>query len=145
MANHLRFCMQLALLIAIELIAIPALADVVVVVSPKSPITQLQTHEVADIFLGRTTTVGNGGVALPLDLHAGTAVREDFYRKVTGWTPSLLKAYWSKIIFTGSGQPPREISSPQMLKKLISDNDRYIGYLDSSDVDHSVKVVMLLR
>lgn len=133
------------LLMTAAMPALPALADVVVVVSPKSPITQLQAQEVADVFLGRTTTLLSGVEVVPLDLQTGTPVREDFYRRVIGWTPSLLKAHWSKIIFTGSGQPPREISNPQALKKLINANDRYISYMNSADVDRSVKVVVLLR
>lgn len=134
-----------AVLMAAAVIGNATRAEVVVVVSPKSQITQLQAQELADVFLGRTTTLSSGVEAVPLDLQTGTPTRDDFYRSVLGWTPSLLKAHWSKIIFTGSGQPPREIGNPQTLKKLINANERYIGYMHKADVDQSVKVVTLLR
>jgi hypothetical protein len=45
------------------------------------------------------------------------------------------------MIFTGQGEPPREIADSDKIKKLVANNPRYIGYIDKSNVDTSVKVV----
>jgi ABC-type phosphate transport system substrate-binding protein len=116
-------------------------ADVVAVVSVKNPVTALDKSQVADIFLGKASRFPNGVQAVPIDQAEGLAVRDEFYGKVFGKTAAQLKAYWSRIIFTGRGQPPPSVSSSIEMKKRISDNPAAIGYIDRSLVDDSVRVV----
>ena len=116
-------------------------ADVVAVVSAKSPITALDKSQVADLFLGKTNRFPNGVQAVPIDQAEGQAVRDEFYDKILGRTSAQMKAYWSKIIFTGRGQPPPTVSSDIEMKKRISENPAAIGYIDRSLVDNSVRIV----
>ena len=116
-------------------------ADVVAVVSAKSPITALDKSQVADLFLGKASRFPDGVQAVPIDQAEGLAVRDEFYGKILGRSAAQMKAYWSKIIFTGRGQPPPSVSSDIEMKKRISDNPAAIGYIDRSSVDDSVRVV----
>jgi ABC-type phosphate transport system substrate-binding protein len=116
-------------------------ADVVAVVSAKSPITALDKSQVAELFLGKTSRFPNGVQAVPIDQAEGLAVRDEFYGKVLGKTAAQMKAYWSKIIFTGRGQPPPSVSNDIEMKKHISANPTAIGYIDRSLVDNSVRVI----
>jgi len=116
-------------------------ADVVAVVSAKSPITTLDKSQVAGIFLGKASRFSNGVQAVPIDQAEGSAVRDEFYGKVTGRTAAQIKAYWAKIIFTGRGLPPPSVSNDTEMKKRISENPGAIGYIDRSLVDSSVRVV----
>ena len=134
--------------IAIVLLAIgPALtgagasADVVAVVSAKSAIKALTPEQVADIFLGRVSRFPNGLLAVPIDLRDGSPERDEFYAKVTGKTPAQVKAYWSKIIFTGRGQPPRAVLTDLDVKKIVSLNTAAIGYIDAAQLDDSVRAL----
>ena len=52
-----------------------------------------------------------------------------------------MKAYWAKIIFTGRGQPPRQVATSAEAKKLVAQNPNAIAYIDSAMVDDSVRVV----
>jgi ABC-type phosphate transport system substrate-binding protein len=117
-----------------------AKADVVAVVSAKSPITSLDKSQVADIFLGKTSRFPNGDQAVPIDQAEGLAVRDEFYVKIAGKTAAQIKSYWSKLIFTGRGQSPASVSNSTEMKKRISENVAAIGYIDSSLVDSSVRV-----
>jgi ABC-type phosphate transport system substrate-binding protein len=117
-------------------------ADVVAVVSAKSPITALDKSQVADLFLGKASRFPNGIQAVPIDQAEGLAVRDEFYDKVLGRTAAQMKAYWSKIIFTGRGQPPPSVSSDLEMKKRISENPAAIGYIDRSLVDSSIRIVL---
>jgi ABC-type phosphate transport system substrate-binding protein len=116
-------------------------ADVVAVVSAKSPITALSMSQVADIFFGKASRFPNGVQAFPVDQAEGSAVRDEFYSKVVGKTAAQVRAYWSKIIFTGRGQPPPSVSNSIEMKKRISENLAAIGYIERSLVDDSVRVV----
>lgn len=117
-------------------------ADVVAVVSAKSPITALSKSQVTDIFLGRVSSFPDGVQAVPIDQAEGSIIRVEFYAKVIGKTTAQIKAYWSKIIFTGRGQPPPTVSSSAEVKKLLVENPAAIGYIDASMVDDSVRVVL---
>jgi ABC-type phosphate transport system substrate-binding protein len=115
--------------------------DVVAVVSAKSPVTALNTAQVADIFLGKTSRFPDGSQAVPIDQGEDSPSRDRFYTQFTGKSPAQVKAHWSKIIFTGRGQPPRQAATGQEARRLVAENPNAIGYIDASLVDSSVRVL----
>lgn len=119
----------------------PVAADVVAVVSVKNPVTTLSKNQVADIFLGKTTRFPDGRQALPIDQSEGAVARYEFYTEFTGKSAAQLKAHWSKIIFTGRGQPPRSVANSSETKKLLAQNPNAIGYIEPAMVDSSVRVL----
>lgn len=132
-----------AVLASVTLAALSATAhaDVVVVMSTKSAVDALTKDQVSDIFLGKASTFPQGGQAVPIDLAAGAANRDEFYTKVTGRTAVQLKSYWAKQSFSGKGTAPKAVAGDDEVKKLIAANPNTIGYIDKSRVDASVKVV----
>jgi ABC-type phosphate transport system substrate-binding protein len=127
--------------VALSVASACALADVVAVVSAKNPITTLSRSQVVDIFLGKANRFPDGTQAVPIDQAEGSAARDEFYDKLAGRSAAQIKAYWSKIIFTGRGQPPSTVSNDIEMKKRISENTAAIGYIDRTMVDDSVRVV----
>jgi len=121
-----------------------ALAETVVVVSAKSSASALTMEQVSDIFLGKSAVLPGGGQAVPVDQAEGP-LREDFYHKATGKTGSQVKAFWSKQIFTGKGQPPKEVGDSAAVKALVANNPNLIGYIDKSALDASVKSVLSVK
>jgi len=116
-------------------------ADVVAMVSAKSPITTLDKSQVAGIFLGKASRLPNGVQPVPIDQAEGSTIRDEFYGKVTGKTATQIKVYWEKLIFTGRGRPPPSVSNDIEMKKRISENPAAIGYIDRRSIDSSVRVV----
>ena len=115
--------------------------EVVPVVSAKSTVTTLNAAQVADIFLGKTSRFPDGSIALPVDQGEESPLREKFYAQFAGKSPAQVKAWWSKIIFTGRGQPPRQAADSTEVKRIVSDNPHAIGYIDARQVDASVRVL----
>lgn len=122
-----------------------AAGELVVIVSAKSPVSTLRADQVADIFLGQIGRFPGGTEAVALDQRIGSAERDEFYSKVASKTPPLLKAYWSKMIFTGRGQPPKEASDSNSVRRMVADNPQLIGYIDRSALDPSVRAVLVVR
>ncbi|HEX5310761.1 phosphate ABC transporter substrate-binding protein [Aquabacterium sp.] len=120
-----------------------ARAEVVVIVSARSPVNTLSRQQVSNIFLGRAHTFPDGSPAIPVDLQNGTDLRDEFSEKVHGIASSQLNAYWSRMVFTGKGNPPREAIPPEIAVKLTAANPRLISYVDRSWVDGSVKVILV--
>lgn len=138
---------KLTILLAVPLfqllLATASHADIVVIVSNKNPTENLNATQVERLFLGKSSSFPDGGTALPVDQPKG-AERDQFYLKATGKTASQLKAYWSKMLFTGAGQPPQEIESAHDVVDLVAKNPNVLGYVEKSAVNSSVKVVYTL-
>jgi ABC-type phosphate transport system substrate-binding protein len=132
--------------VLVFLVASPRLpADEVAVVSTKSTVTTLSKSQVADIFFGKTTRFPDGSQAVPIDQSEGTLARDEFYTWIAGKSAAQMKAYWSKIIFTGRGQPPKAAASSSETKKLIVANPNTIGYIEPKLVDDTVRVVTVTQ
>lgn len=119
-----------------------AFAQVAVIVNPHSPLASMTPEQVSAIFMGKSTTLPNGAMAAPADLPESNAVRDQFYSKAVGKSPSQVKATWARLSFSGKATPPREMPSAADVKKHVSANPDAIGYIEKSAVDASVKVVL---
>lgn len=115
-------------------------AGPVVVVSQESAIDSLSQNQVRQIFNGQLRRVSGISVK-PLDLPNGSASRDAFYQQVTGKSAEQMKSYWARMIFTGRGMPPREVSSERELGMLVGSDPGFIGYVEESRVPAGLRVV----
>lgn len=116
-------------------------AEVVPVVSVKSAVTTLSPTQLVNIFLGRESRFPSGTLAMPIDQAEGSEARDEFYNRFAERTPAQLKAHWSKLIFTGKGQPPRQVGSIEKLRKALYNNPHAIGYMQRHEVDGDLRIV----
>jgi len=119
-------------------------ARTVLVVSAHNPVDSLTQSQVADICLARSSTFPNGGDAVPIDQSDSAPTRATFYEDISGKSAAQLKGYWSTLIFTGRGGPPRAVNDAASVKKTLSEMPTTVGYMDDTAVDASVKVVLVL-
>ena len=117
------------------LLALPAMAEVVVVVNPKAAEAAMTKDQVAQFFLGKSSAMS------PIDQPESAPVRAEFYKKVTDKDASQVKALWSKLVFTGKATMPKEAADSAAVKKMVASDPKAIGYIEKSAVDASVKVI----
>jgi ABC-type phosphate transport system substrate-binding protein len=115
--------------------SLPAFAEVVVVVNPKAAEATLSKEQIAQFFLGKSSSM------TPIDQPEDAPVRAEFYKKVTDKEASQAKALWSKLVFTGKATLPKEVANSAAVKAAVAANPKAIGYIEKSAVDASVKVV----
>lgn len=129
---------QFNTIIAAALVAFSATvsAQVAVVMSPSA--AGLSKDQVANIYLGRSFDLK------PIDLPEGSPVKEQFYKKATDRDLSQVKATWSRIVFSGKGQAPKELPDAAAVKKAVAGDPKAVGYIDKASVDGSVKAVLIL-
>lgn len=120
-------------------------AEIAVIVNPSMDIAAMTQDNVQRIFLGKAVRFGNGKIANPINQSEGNAAREEFITKALDKTDSQYRAYWSRLIFTGKGTPPKDMGSDADVKRLVADNPNMIGYIDVMSVDDSVKVVLTIK
>ena len=137
MHTRIVFSLCLGLSLAPALCApVTAGEPVAVMAAGAAPLTK---DQVAQVYLGRSNTLK------PLDLPDSNALRDEFYKRVTDRDAAQVKAVWSRIIFTGQGQPPKEVPDAAAVKRAVAGDTKMIGYIDKSDVDASVKIVLSLH
>jgi hypothetical protein len=111
--------------------------DLVVIMAPGAP--PLSKDQVANVYLGRRNDLK------PLDLPASAAERDVFYKKATARDAAQIKAVWARLMFTGRGQPPKELPDEAAIKKAVAGDPKAVGYIDKANVDSTVKVVLELN
>lgn len=116
-------------------------AEVAVIVHPSAGFDSLTEDDVSRIFLGKSKSFPGGAQAVPVNQNEGAVAREKFNESVCKKNASQYKAYWSQLVFTGKGTPPKDAGDDAAVKALVAANPNMIGYIDAAAVDASVKVV----
>lgn len=132
---------QLICIIALSVLYNGAHAAGVVIVNPGNN-TEISKGDIEQLYMARTKTFPDGALAIPLNHEEGKEIREMFDSSVVGKTPSQMKTYWSKLVFTGKAIPIKQMSSDQEVIELVMKNPSTIGYIDEANVTDAVKVVM---
>jgi len=117
-----------------------AYAEVVIIVNPSNT-ASLSDKDISRIFLGKMKSFSNGDKAVAVNLKFGSETRNEFEQKVLNKSSSQIKAYWSKLVFSGKGKPPPELVSDKDVIALVASDSNVIAYIDSVNVDDTVKVL----
>lgn len=137
MKTHYLSALTLTLALGASLGSHAAAGEIVAVMGPVArPLTK---DQVADVFLGRSTDLK------PVDLPESSAARQLFYKRVTGRDAAQVRAVWARLIFTGRGKLPKELTDAAAVKKAVAADPNVVGYIDKADVDSTVKIVLSLE
>lgn len=109
---------------------------IAVIASPSAlPVTKSQ---LAKIYLGRSFA------RRPVDLPEGNPLKATFYKVVADSDLAQVQASWARVMFTGRGEPPRELPNAEAVKKAVLADVNAIGYVDGAAVDSTVKALLWL-
>lgn len=120
--------------------SLPCLAGVDVIVHPSNA-NAVDAGTIKKIFTGKAKSFADGTKAIPITQKDGSAVTDEFNSKVVKKSSSQLKAYWSKLVFTGKGTPPKEAANDAEVVSLVASNPNLIGFVASGTASGDVKVV----
>ena len=98
----------------------------------------LRRDDVADLFLGKRP----GRVLF--DLPDMSPLYAEFYRKATRRDVAQVKAAWARLVFSGRARAPRQLPDAAAVKKAVAADPQAVGYIEKSDVDRTVKVLLIL-
>ena len=135
---------KITLAAAFTLLNATAQADLVVIAHPSNAESQVSLDTVRDIYLGKMTTFPGGGKLAAVDQKDGSPAKADFQAKVLRMNADQVKTYWSKLIFSGQGTPPRVMGNNAEVRGWVASNPNGIGYIDKASVDGSVKVLLTI-
>ena len=131
--------------ILLTLAAPAARAEIVLVTAIDSTVSELSRDEAEQLYMGRRAALSARGALLLLDLPTGP-VRDQFYRLLTGKNPSQIRAYWSRMVFTGRALPPTESADASDAHRILLENPNAIAYLPATYADDpSLRVLLRLK
>ena len=116
-------------------------AEIVVVVNPANPVETLTNKELVDMYMGRSLYFPDGSLIIRLDQDPESEIRKQFYRSLVNKSVADVNAYWAKLLFTGRATPPQTVGGAKGVLQAVENNRNAIGYIDSSELNDSVKVV----
>lgn len=127
------------LLIISLLCGVLSAAEYSIIISKKIPVTEMSSQQIRDIYLMKRHTIGNQKI-IPLNLLGQDASRIAFENEILKMDRDRLNTYWVKQHFQGI-TPPITQPSHESIKAFVQNVEGAIGYLPSSQVDSSVKVI----
>jgi len=124
-----------------------ARADIAVIAHRDNPVQTMSAHELSDLYLGRSRSLGGGDrkvFVTPYEHPADSSLRENFFRKLNGMNLKQLNAYWARLRFSGAVLPPDTLPNSRAVIEAVGKNRAAIGYVEADSVDSSVKVLLRL-
>lgn len=110
-----------------------------VIISKKVETVAITSAQIRDIFLQKRRFIGDVKI-IPINLLGQDASRIAFETLVLGMDRDRLSAYWVKQHFQGN-TPPITQSSSESIKLFVQNVEGAIGYIPSTMVDSSVRVI----
>lgn len=140
-----RRLMAPALALGLMLFALPAQSEIVIITSARGSGDNLSREQATALFLGKATSLPGFGNVILMDQPESSALRDEFYSKLTGRSATQVKASWAKIAFTGKGMPPREKANSIDVRKSVASTPGAIGYIEKAALDASVKILLTVE
>lgn len=127
-----------------------ASGELAIIVNANNQVSEITAEQVASIFLGKSRRLPDGTKVIPIDQFEGEKPRAEFYSKIVQKSQSQLNSYWSRLIFTGKGQPPFAVTGDSEVLEFIASNPNMIGYVDLATVESlagvsDIKVLLTVR
>ena len=127
-------------------LALPAQADVFVIVPTSSTVKAMSQKELVDLYMGRSRAFPDGTFALPFDLPRDHPGRAAFYQVLTGMDLARINSYWSRLMFSGQTLPPQPLPGETAMADLVKRNPSAVGYvLQEPAADKGLRVVLVLK
>ena len=118
-------------------------SQVVVIAHKNSPVSNISSASLSNLYLGEINKLSNGTKVIPLDLKKGNEAKEIFYEAIFGKSVTKMQGYWMEKLLTGRGKPPKSFSSEEGLLREVASDISAIGYVSISNVNGDVKVLTL--
>ncbi len=119
---------------------VSAADNFLIIAHPEIPVDSLSQKMVADIYQGYKGKWNNGQTIKVVMLKQGPT-HEAFSRSLVHLSPAKLKRLWKKVIFSGSGLPPKILRSEEKCVSYIAATRGAIGYINPSTSYEGVKVI----
>lgn len=113
----------------------------ILIVHPDIPNFELSRNNIRSIFAMRTQQWPDGNPIHLFVIDDNNSLHTSFCKHVLGMFPYQLRGIWDRQIFSGTGIAPTSVSSVQEMREQVSNTPGAIGYIESDQLNSSVKPI----
>jgi hypothetical protein len=114
-----------------------------IIVHPANRVSSVGRGFLSNVYLKKVATWGNDWTVRPVQLSRRFPLREQFTREILKKSPSQLRSYWNRQIFSGKAVPPLEFESQEDVIRYVLANKGAIGYVAAGVNPRGAKIVKL--
>lgn len=127
--------------IALILYSTSVCADGVTIIVNKNNPHPIDRAFLVKIYTGAAKYWPDGSPIFALDQEENGEARNTFYTEKIGKSPATIRTIWAQLIFSGRGLPPKVAKVDEKMKQIVAGNKDAVGYIRSSSVDNTVRVL----
>jgi len=109
-----------------------------IIVNNSVPAYHYSLNEVRAMFVMRLTQWKNGETIKVFVLTDDHPVHKSFTKNNLNMFPHQLRSIWNRLVYSGTGTAPTQVSSLEEMQEAISNTPNAIGYLDSPSENSKV-------
>ena len=128
-------------LLPVRLLAEPKPSFVLPVINPYNKQTSISRNGLSALFKMRLTHWNDGTQVVVFVLPDDHPLHKQFSKKILNVFPHQLRRIWNNAVFSGSGQEPITLNSPEEMKEMVANTPGAIGYLSIDEIDKQVNVL----
>jgi len=117
-------------------------ADYILVVNKANAVSTLSPQDAKKVFLGKKSSWSDGKRVV-LYSQKNPDLTKAFTEGVVKKSPQQFMVFWKKALFTGTGKPPVEVADDAQMKQAIAADPQGIGYISVSELDGTVKQLIV--
>jgi ABC-type phosphate transport system substrate-binding protein len=114
-----------------------------IIVNPANQIESVDRAFLSSVYLKKVATWRNDWTVRPVQLSKRYPLRDQFTREILKKSPSQLRSYWNRQIFSGKAVPPPDLESQEEVIAYVLANKGAIGYVAAGANLRGAKVVRL--
>ncbi len=120
-------------------------AELAIIGHPHSDTGAVDAHSVKRLYTGERRAFPSGLHATPVNHAIGSPDRKVFFSLVMNMPEKSFKRQWKRKMSTGTASAPAVLGSHKEVLQYIANNPGTIGYIDSAEVNDTVKVLMTVK
>ena len=114
-----------------------------VVANPDVIEKTLSVNMLRAIFSMRLRTWSDGQAIKVFVLEDNDALHQDFSKEKLNVFPYQLRLAWDRLVFSGTGQAPINVSSQEEMRSKVISTPGAIGYLETTYIDDDIHVLQI--
>lgn len=119
-----------------------SLAEPVLIHHPQLKGEDFSSNTLLRIYSMHKKAWSDGTAVKVYTLPNDSAIHKSFVNEYLRMQPYQLNRLWHRLVFTGTGSSPEQLSSSRQMFETVKETPGAIGYVDSSVIDPGSKAMM---
>ncbi|ACN17246.1 conserved hypothetical protein [Desulforapulum autotrophicum HRM2] len=123
-------------------IMVSSAGGVEVIVNASVPEIPYTVNDLKAIFAMQRPVWSNGERIHIFVFADDNPVHREFTKTRLNMFPHQFRRIWDRLLFSGTGQPPRQVSSPEEMIDKVSTTPNSIGYTGSEPDNDNIRIII---